>query len=55
MISHAPIYKAVIQFVRSGAWCKGSTPAFGAVDLGSNPGAPANVPLRRGFFSTAVA
>jgi phosphomannomutase/phosphoglucomutase len=26
---------------RTGAWCKGSTPAFGAVDLGSNPGAPA--------------
>ena len=36
-----PVIKAVIQFVRSGAWCKGSTPAFGAVDLGSNPGAPA--------------
>lgn len=26
----------------TGAWCKGSTPAFGAVDLGSNPGAPAS-------------
>ncbi len=25
----------------SGAWCNGSTPAFGAVVLGSNPGAPA--------------
>ena len=24
----------------TGAWCNGSTPAFGAVDLGSNPGAP---------------
>lgn len=24
-----------------GAWCNGSTPDFGSVDLGSNPGAPA--------------
>lgn len=23
-----------------GAWCNGSTPAFGAVDLGSTPSAP---------------
>jgi hypothetical protein len=23
-----------------GAWCKGSTPVFGTVDPGSNPGAP---------------
>jgi hypothetical protein len=26
-----------------GAWCNGSTPDFGSVDLGSNPGAPASI------------
>ena len=28
-------------FGDTGAWCKGSTPDFESVDLGSNPGAPA--------------
>ena len=31
----------VADLAAIGAWCNGSTPAFGAVDLGSNPGAPA--------------
>ena len=34
----------------TGAWCKGSTPAFGAVDLGSNPGAPAKCPAHAGLL-----
>ncbi len=34
--------KIVIQFCPLfGAWCNGSTPDFGSVDLGSSPGAPA--------------
>jgi predicted secreted protein len=36
---------------RTGAWCNGSTPAFGAVDLGSSPGAPANSRERGAYFS----
>src|SRR5512142_2256932 len=41
------------EHVYCGAWCKGSTPDFGSVDLGSNPGAPAmnRHPLMREFFS----
>ena len=51
---------SVIQFapLDFGAWCKGSTPDFESVDLGSNPGAPAKSqrPAQAGIFlSTGLA
>ncbi len=43
---------AVLQFRRFGALCNGSTSAFGADYLGSNPGAPAwTSRLHAGLFS----
>jgi hypothetical protein len=34
-------YRGRESVARDGAWCNGSTPDFGSVDLGSTPGAPA--------------
>ena len=39
LISRIFVLKFIPEHI--GAWCNGSTPAFEAVDLGSNPSAPA--------------
>ena len=36
--------------MHTGAWCNGSTPDFGSVDLGSNPGAPASYVMKIAFM-----
>ena len=33
-----------------GLWCNGSTTGFGSVCLGSNPGSPTGIPVKRWFY-----